>query len=465
MDNKILKSPYIELCGNSANEVTGSAYLVRYLNFHILLDYGFAQTANADNDWAVNSKRHKDIKPKKLDAIILSHLHYDHSAGIPKLFADGCDCPIYVVKGSKSILTLMWQDNLKIAEKEHEKSGRALIYNQQDIDNALNHIVEIEFRERTVVNENISFTFYSAQHIVKASQIFLELTDGITTKKIGYTGDFSDYSERYYLDNLDVMPPCDVLIGESTYGDSKRTHKSRDRKTDENKLDMAIKNAKEKKGKVIIPVFSLNRLQDILATIHQMYDGSPPIKVLIDSPLGKSISKEWKNVIEKDVELWAEIKSSNNYYWIKDFSDTMKFCNIKEPMVVLAGGGMLQGGKSTYWIKEHLGVAKNYIIFSGFAHPETLAGKIKNGDTANLTIDKKKIRCKANILDLKSFSSHADFKHLIEYYTKVRYNKIILVHGDDTAKKCLADELRKSLSKADRTSRVIISNRDIKIHF
>ena len=101
MDTKTLKRGYIEFCGQSATEVTGSSYLVRFLNYHVLIDYGMRQTSNDETDYITNLKRHKSIKPKKLDAIILTHCHIDHSGLIPKLYAEGADCSIYIPHGSK----------------------------------------------------------------------------------------------------------------------------------------------------------------------------------------------------------------------------------------------------------------------------------------------------------------------------------------------------------------------------
>ena len=174
MDNKILKRGYIEFCGHNAIEVTGSANLVRFLQYHILIDYGLRQTSNDAEDHVVNMKRHKSIKPKKLDAIILTHAHIDHSGLIPKLYAEGANCPLYIPKGSKGLLTLMWQDSCKIFAQDYEKYNRTPLYTQNDIDDALSHIVECDIYDRVEINGNIHFTYINAQHIVLARQIFNE---------------------------------------------------------------------------------------------------------------------------------------------------------------------------------------------------------------------------------------------------------------------------------------------------
>lgn len=466
MDNKILKKPYIEFVGGSATDVTGSAYLVRFLNYHILLEYGLVQTSDDNADYVTNNKRHKDIKPKKIDYIILSHCHIDHCGLIPKLYREGCNAPLFIPKGSKGLLTIQLQDSVKIFTQEYERSGRAPLYTQEDVDKALSHVVEVDLRKPRKVNDHITFEYYDAQHIVRATQVMLSLNDGVNTKKIGFTGDISDYKNRYYLNNIDPLPKCDVLIGECTYGDVTRLHKERDRKVDVDKIRMAITNAKEHRSHIIIPTFSLNRLQDLMAIIYEM-DKVEPIgfDVYIDSPLGRSISKEWRKLISTSSELWDEIINSNLFNWVNDFEETQRLVKSKKPMLVLAGGGMLSGGKAVYWCKENLSNPYNYIIFSGFATPDSIAGQLKSGKLKEIKIDGKKCKNNAKILSLNSLSSHMDNKHLLEYYTNVGYNKICLVHGEENGKIGFAKMLKEELSKANRTSKVIVVNKDTKTYF
>ena len=177
-----LKTPYVEFLGSNASEVTGSANLIRFMNYHILVDYGLRQTSNEQEDYVCNLKRHKDIKPKKLDAIILTHCHIDHCGLIPKLYAEGATCPLYVPQGTKGLLTLMWQDSHKIFVSEHERFNRAPLYEQSAIDLALGYIVEVDLRSKQSINDHISFIYYNAQHIVKSRQIYLELNDGNNIK-------------------------------------------------------------------------------------------------------------------------------------------------------------------------------------------------------------------------------------------------------------------------------------------
>lgn len=464
MENKTLKRGYIEFIGANTEEVTGSAALLRFLNYAVLIDYGMRQSAKDVEDYQINSKRHKDLKPKKLDAIILTHAHLDHSGLIPALFKDGCDCPIHVAKGTKKLLTLMWQDCIKIFHNDLERWDRAPLYEQCDVDNALSHIVECEISKDITINENISIKMVNAQHIVKARQILIKLFDGVTRKKLVFTGDWSNKTDTYWLKEKDSIENCDILIAETTYGARGRLNKSRDRKTDINKLKAAVQYALEHKSKIIVPVFSLHRLQTMLAVLYETYGEDSPIKILADSPLGQSISDIWEYLIDKDHELWERVKAWDKLYWVSDFKDSVHFNAVKEPMIVLCGGAFLQGGRATYWVKENLSIKDNYIVFCGYSTPDSPAGQIKSGRLKEIKIDGKTIKSRAQIITLNSFSSHADKKDLIEYYTKVQYNKICLVHGEQKAKLEFEKELKEALSKANRTSKVVIAQKDGRVH-
>ena len=464
MYNKKLKKGYLEFVGYNAVSVTGSATLLRFLDQAILIDFGLRQTNDEEEDYIHNSKYHKDIKPNKLDAIICTHLHADHASLVPLLYKNGADCPVYIPVGSKQLYKIMLLDSCKIIETESERFNRKPIYTEQDVHNTLNHIVELSFNQKYRITDNIEVELYNAQHIVKASQLVFTLNDGVKTKRIGFTGDWSNYNNVHYIENMEPIPQVDVLVAEATYGDTKRLTKKKDRKNDLNKLDTAIKNAYNNHGKVIIPIFTLHRLQTVLAVLYEQYKDNNKIRILVDSPLGNRISEIWSNVIDKDHELWEEIKRWKNVYWISEYKDSINFMALDEPMVVLASGGFLKAGRARNWIKEYLSSNKNYIVFCGYASPESVAGQLKSGSMKNIKIDGKTVKNKAHIVNLMSFSSHADLAQLLKYYTETAYNKICLVHSEWESKNKFAELLKEKLSECNRSSRVVVVNSDSKVY-
>ena len=251
------KTSYLKFIGGNSHDVTGSCTLLKFKDKTILVDYGSVQSNNDAEDYKINSKIHKDIKPKQLDGIIVTHPNnIDHSGMIPLLYRKGATCPCYIPKGIKGIYTLMLQDSVKIFMQDYEKLKREPIYYQEDVDKTLSHIVECELHDKIFINDNISFTYYNAEHIPKARQIVIELNDGVNIKKIGFTGDISHKSSQYYINEFENIPNhLDVLVGECTYSGDRRLHKPNDRAKDIDKLKMAIDYAVNHKSKVY-PTFA-----------------------------------------------------------------------------------------------------------------------------------------------------------------------------------------------------------------
>lgn len=458
------ENSYIQFVGHNSTDVTGSCNLIKFINYTVLVDVGGVQTNDTKADYVCNSTLHKDIKPRNLTAIILSHQHIDHTLQAPLIYQKGANCPCYISKGSKGLLTLMWQDSVKIFNQEYEKLGRKPIYSQEDVDNALAHIVECDLHDNIKINDNISFELYNAQHITKATQILLKLNNGVNTKTIGFTGDISN-KERYYLTDFEPLPRVDILVGECTYSNNKRLHKCKDRNKDMEKLDVEIKSALQSKGKVLIPTFASNRLQEILTTLYTMYNGKSPIKIIVCTPLGKSISDIWDRLIDKNQELWHNVYNWKDVRWVDNYKDMVSYSQIDEPMLVIASGGFLSGGTAVYWTKLLLNNKKNHLVFCGYSSEESIAGQIKSGKIQEIKIDGVKVHNNAHTTTLNSFSSHMDYEQLLDYYTTINYNKICLVHSEQDSKIEFAKELRRRLSKVDKCSKVVSTNYETKINF
>lgn len=459
---KVVSKPYLHFVGRNSTEVTGSATLIRYLGYTILVDYGARQTSDDKEDYVINSKRNRAIRPKEIDMVVLTHIHLDHSGMIPRLVKEGMDCPIYIPVGSKGLLTLLWNDSVKIFNQDERAFGRQPIYSQEDVTEALKHVVELSSDIKHEVDECVSITYYNAQHVIRAKQVLIELNDGVNTKKVGFTGDWSMRSQNFYVKPLYPLPQVDVLVAEATYGDTKRRTKLKDRNKDIEKIITALD---ETKGDILIPTFSLDRMQNVLTLLYQI-DKKHPIykRILVDSPLGVAISREWWNAIDVNVPLWTDVFMWDKVTWLRDFSDTLYFRTINRDCLILAGGGFLQGGRARYWAKELMPDKDNTIMFCGYSSPDSIAGKIKSGEE-RIKIDGKTINNEAKTISLLSFSSHADYDDLLRYYTDVQYNKICLVHAQNDSKLKFARTLEKKLSKANRTSRVVTPEYNTKIFF
>lgn len=462
------KNFYYKAIGQSSHDVTGSCHLIKSDKYTILLDYGMYQTNDVKQDHKINHKRHKDIKPKHIDYIFISHLHADHTGLLPALYRDGCRAPIYITKNSKSLLRVMLMDSVHIMEKEQEKYGFTPLYNEQDVETTLKYIREVDYGKH-YIEEDLSIIFLSAQHIINSAQIIVEFKENNQIKKVGYTGDIGQYGRhKTFLKDFEPIHNVDLLIGEATYSNATRLNKSKDKCKDVEKIKTVISRAIKDKAKVLMPVFSLNRLEDILSTLYDIYgqDDTFKVPIIIDTPLGIKIAKEWKKSIEYDNDYWQDVWVWANVQKSETFKESLAWQELKGTMIILASSGMMTAGRSIAWGKKLLPNSKDHIIFCGFSSKKSLASMIKNyRANERIKIEGVYYKNKAQVTTLNSFSSHMDYEQLLQYYTNVNYNKICLVHSEQDSKIKFAEELRARLSKADKCSKVVATNYETKIHF
>ena len=293
MVSKGTSKPYIQFLGNSARDVTGSMHHVRFQKYSILLDCGLIQGHDIATDYRMNRDQLKKIKANQVDYIILSHCHIDHSGLIPALYAKGCHAHVYVPQGSIPFLKLLWYDSLKIMQGDCDKLVKkhgmkaSPLFTEGDIEMALCRCIELPYDIGHKIAPEIVLTFYSAGHIIHSAQIYLELKSGSIVKRIGYTGDIGGLTPRPYIITRMDMPFTNVMIGESTYNAKSRINNARDRENDIEKIKTVVAES----NKVLIPSFSLQRTQELLLILYNLWKQGdlPDIPIYLDSPLSQKI--------------------------------------------------------------------------------------------------------------------------------------------------------------------------------
>lgn len=451
--------PYVSFIGNSSIDVTGSMHLVRFKKYVLLLDCGLIQLNDPINNYKSNLAQLKKIKPREIDYIILSHCHTDHSGMICGLFARGCQAHVYVPLGSKKFLKIMWADSLKIMKSDClkiEKHGikATPFYDENDIDNALNRCIEVDYYNEYNINEDMTFQYYPAGHIIHSAQVVLTLNNGFIKKRIGFTGDVGE-GKRVYTEPRTNLPFVDLLIGENTYNQPTRPSKIKDRIKDIEK----IFTISEQSNKILIPTFSLGRTQEILTLLYcidMAIDMNVPI--YLDSPLAQKICDIWDDEVFQN-----EVMTMPNLHIIQDWNESQVLQNQDKHCVIIAASGFLNGGRALAHLKTLLPNRNNHVIFCGFSGENNLASQIKEG-VRFVKVDGDWVENNANITCLYSFSSHASYEELLNYYTELRYNKIALVHGDIRYKPKFCNTLQDKLHSQGKAAKVVCVNEGTKIY-
>ena len=454
--------PYVKFVSGSATGVTGSAHLVRFKNYGILLDCGLEQGHDIMTDYQANKDFLHKIRVKDIQYIILSHCHVDHSGLIPALFAKGCQAHVYVPTGSIPLLRLLWADSLKIHQSDclklQKKHGRkfAPFFTEDDVDTALGRCIEIGFNEEIALNQDVKFEYLSAGHIIYSAQIYLELHQGYQIYRVGYTGDIGGFTPRPFTAPRQSMPFCDLTIGECTYNTPTRPNSVKDRPKDIEKIISVVNES----HKILFPCFSLQRTQELLLNLYMLWEMKdlPDIPVYLDSPLAIKICNMWP-----DIELWDEVMNWKNLKFINEATDSKALQMSNEHCIIVSASGFLNGGRVLSHLTTVLPNQNNTIMFIGYAGEQNLASRIKANEPF-VEVNGVVIENKAKIVELRSFSSHASYEELMAYYTEIPYNKICLVHGEMNGKVEFAKTLKDKLASNGKSARVIAVNADTKIY-
>lgn len=453
----------------ASEDVTGSGVLIKTPNHNILLDYGLSQSNDKYEDFLINNRRTREFKAKEIDLVLLTHNHGDHSLKVPKLFKDGCKGMVLVPEGSYKVLKTMATDSAYISDRDiqiinnqHGKNYEPL-YSIKDVEDMLEHTEEFPMNHRIIIDDELSFEFIPSGHLWASCQIMLYITVNNVTKSICYTGDLGNNKiENYFVGKFQPIKKCDLLIGESTYGDRPDLKTGqKQRKTDLDKLKTIIDTqVKEMNGRVLIPVFAQSRCQAMAYMVYQLYKNQEwQPKVYIDSPLAISIFKDYQEVLTgEDKEQLEELMQWDRLTFVKESEQSKSLVSSTEACVVFSTAGMCQVGRVRHHLKALIPNPNATVLFVGFSTPGSLASLLKDNKVKSVNIDTKEYKCRCASYSLKSMSGHAPFKQLLDYYSSVNCTKVVLHHGSKLAKETLAKELKKEYEKKCQTTKVIVAN-------
>ena len=473
------KEVTLEVIGGNATGVTGSCTKIDFYGRTILFELGMIQSNSTIlGNYKENCAIFNKMKPKKIEMVIIGHCHCDHIGLIPMLFARGNrDVKIIVPKDSKCILKEMWNDTAYINERDCESLNRkgdksyTPLYTQTEVEMALKNVIEIEIGNIVSIDENISIRYTPSGHILRACQTELYINGGSHTRKILFTSDLGNRmieNRKVFVEKLIPVTSCNICIGESTYGRRKGSMSKKDIELDRLKMKTVIKQfCVDSNNRVLIPTFSLDRMPFILWELYQLFgqDENFKVPILVDSPLANRLLDCYSSILDGDAkEKFDEMMSWKNIKRIITPEDSMAAISDKGAKVICASSGMLCAGRSVKWIQSILPNENDCVLFVGFAGEDTLSGKIKNGTTQKtININGKPYKNKCQLVDLHSYSSHAQRQELINYYKGLNCEKIVLCHGDDQARLELKEDLEKALSECCKSTRVIIVNKGTKI--
>jgi metallo-beta-lactamase family protein len=414
----------------AARTVTGSNHLLELGGQRLMLDCGVFQGSSL-----LEELNHHEFAfdPTSLTAMVLSHAHNDHAGRVPKLVKDGYSGPIYCTPATKALCEFMLLDGAKLQREDFERNQRKgreatpPIYTEEDVAKAILQFREVEYDAPFKIGE-LEVRLQKAGHVPGSASVVCS-SGG---EKFVFSGDIGNQRKDVLPDPV-PCPDANVVVMESTYGD--RDHRDFDQTLLE--FTALLKNASETGGKILIPSFALERTQDVLYHIARLEEAGaiPVLPVFVDSPLASKVEtvySEFQHEFAENVQAFYRKGQDpfrpKNLKYTQTIEDSKKLNDMKEAAIIIAGSGMMAGGRILHHMINHLSDPNTTLMIVGF-QPEGGLGRLLVDGEQSIKIMGQQIRVRAKVVTVGGFSAHADKTELLEW-SKAVTGEIRLVHGE-----------------------------------
>ena len=429
----------------AARTVTGSKHLITLGNGKkLLLDCGMFQGMGDETE---SLNREFGFDPAEVDYMILSHAHIDHCGLIPKLIKDGYKGKVYATPATKDLAAVLMEDSAGIQENDvkFENKRRGLqgmtylqpLYTTEDALAAVDHFVTVDYEQWYKIDEGVEFSYTDAGHIIGSAAVNVRLTENGKVTHITFSGDVGRYRD-IILKSPAVFGQADYIIIESTYGNSLHEEGN---STPDLLLQWINHTCLEKKGKLILPAFSVGRTQEILYALNQLEleNRLPDVPYYVDSPLSskataiiKSYPQYFNARIQKVLQNDDDPFNFKGLKFTKSVDDSKMLNYLKDPCVIISASGMAEAGRVKHHISNNIENSRNSIVLTGYCEPHSLGGRLKL-HPKEVGIFGQIHEVNAEIGEMRSMSAHGDYNDLSQFLScqdPKKVKKLFLVHGE-----------------------------------
>lgn len=448
----------ITLCSEgAAREVTGSKHVLSIDNHRILIDCGAFQGKRKETD-EKNRALVKD--PSGIDAVILTHGHYDHCGLLPLLVKRGFSGNIICTPATRDLANIVMLDSARIqasdalflgkqAAKKGEQFAWKPLYDELDVIKTTGQFLTVNYNRPFIVFDGVKMEFRDAGHILGSALVMLDITEANgRALRIGFSGDLGR-NDKPIIRDPEPMKPVEYLVLESTYGN--RLHE----KVDDALIKLAdiVNSTVKKGGKIIIPAFAIERTQELIFYFHLLIDDKkiPSIPIYVDSPMAINATSIFQVHPEcYDQETYDAFMvhhknpfGFNELHFASSVEESKNINSVKEPAIIISADGMCEAGRILHHLANTIQDSKNTVLLVGFMAADTLGRRLMDGQKeVRILGDTYKVQ--ARIEQIHAFSAHADYEETwtwLEKMDRSMLKKVFLVHGEDDALQYLQNYL------------------------
>ena len=440
----------------AAQTTTGSMHLIEVNGKRILLDCGLYQGHRKE---AFEKNRNLPVDPKKIDFVILSHAHIDHSGNLPQLVRQGFRGKVFSRQSTMELCDIMLRDScflqlrdLEYINKKRAKAGKKLfepLYEERDVDALMPMFVPTHLHEPREIAPGVTLEFFNAGHILGSALVQLDIrSDHGHNHRLLFSGDLGQPNQPI-IRHFEYPSGADILLVESTYAD--RYHPSAD--DVELRLEKYLKYIDRHNSKLLIPAFSVGRTQQIIYYLNRLREKNKvprEVKVFIDSPLSQKATKiyaQHREVYNDEARRMIEAGKNPLEYpgmqFVGSPEESMALNDMPGPMIIIAASGMCEGGRVLHHLKHCVQDEDNIILIVGFQAENTLGRRVVEKRNP-LKVLGEEVELKAQVEVINALSAHADRAGLAEWIGEVKDNvrHAFAVHGEPEKVAAMAEMLK-----------------------
>lgn len=426
----------------AAGTVTGSKHLLSLDNGRkFLLDCGMFQgmgqrTIELNENWGFN--------PSEIEFLIVSHAHIDHTGLIPKLVRDGFDGQIILTPATLELMTILLQDSAEIQASEYRHNGKHSampicepLFSTDDVLETIRLCKTLSYDKWIQLGDDVELMFTDAGHLIGSAAVNLRIRENGEQKTLLFSGDVGRYRNVLLCAPTEV-PPADHIILESTYGTG--LHEL-GMSTPDKLLHHIENTCLKKRGKLVIPAFSVGRTQELLYALNQLEleKRLPDLHYFLDSPLSIKATEMVKRFpgcfnerVQRVMETDEDPFAFKGLKYIQEVEESQMLLEYEEPCVIIAASGMADAGRVRHHIRNTIGSISNTILMVGYCDPESLGGQLLSGKEG-VYMNGDAYDVKADVASIKSLSAHGDSNDLVQFLASQdpsSVKNIFLVHGE-----------------------------------